>query len=448
MRPIYCGAMLACALVGATTAARAGVREPWQRVADESERRTGARLLRDGGDQQVRQVVDELLADGLTRQEAVQLALINNAELQAAFDELGIARGDLIEAGLYSNPQLDVLLRFPESASGSEVEVELGFNIADFWLVPVRGDVARAEAEQATLAVVNAVLNTAADGKRAHDTCVLARALRDQSRQVLEAARAWRDQVHYRGEFGYSSDLDKSMADAFVAEREMEVAEAETEATIADARLHRVLGVGQQDGVEVVGELPQVREHAPEATELIERALGDRPDLRAAGLGLLATRRETALVRRSVWEHVTVGPAYAHEPEGTDLWGGVLQVEVPLFDRKQGRKARVAAELRQREIRVRALEALIREQVVTAAERLRLALAREQMIREKIIPARQNALDYSTRYYQEMQLNMLYVLEAREKLYETQKEHIAALGQAAVAEVELGFVVGGNLPEE
>jgi outer membrane protein TolC len=47
-----------------------------------------------------------------------------------------------------------------------------------------------------------------------------------------------------------------------------------------------------------------------------------------------------------------------------------------------------------------------------------------------------------------MQLNMLYVLEAREKLYEAQKEHIAALGQAAAAEVELEFVLGGRLPEE
>jgi cobalt-zinc-cadmium efflux system outer membrane protein len=448
MRASHCGAMLVCAFVGAATAATADSGEAWRHVADESERRTGARLLRDAGEEQVGQVVDELLKGGVTRQEAVEIALSNNAELQVAFDELGIARGDLMEAGLYSNPDLDVVLRFPDSESGTEVEVELGFNIADLWLVPVRKGVASARGEQVTMAVVEAVLNTTADARRAHDDYIVARAMQEQAGQVLQAARAWRDQVRYRGEFGYTSDLDKSMADAFVAEREMEVAEVETEVAIADARLRRVLGLRQDDAAEVVGELPQAREHPPEPMELIEGALGERPDLRAARLGLLATRRETALVRRSVWDHVTVGPAYAREPEGTDLWGGVMQVEVPLFDRNQGRKARVAAQLRQREAGVRAMEALIREQVVTAAERLGLALAREQTIREKVIPARQQALDFSTRYYHEMQLNMLYVLEAREKLYEAQKEHIAALGQAAAAEVELEFVLGGRLPEE
>src|SRR4051794_2141812 len=44
------------------------------------------------------------LADGLTEEEAVAIALWNNANLQELLTELGIARGDLVQANLLPNP--------------------------------------------------------------------------------------------------------------------------------------------------------------------------------------------------------------------------------------------------------------------------------------------------------------------------------------------------------
>jgi len=49
------------------------------------------------------------LEDGVTEDEAVALALWNNAAFQEILTELGLARADLIQAGLLSNPVFSVL---------------------------------------------------------------------------------------------------------------------------------------------------------------------------------------------------------------------------------------------------------------------------------------------------------------------------------------------------
>ena len=52
---------------------------------------------------------DVNLADGLTQEEAVAIALWNSPSFQATLADLGIARADLAEAGLLRNPILSLL---------------------------------------------------------------------------------------------------------------------------------------------------------------------------------------------------------------------------------------------------------------------------------------------------------------------------------------------------
>ena len=48
-----------------------------------------------------------LLGRKLTVDDAVQIAMLNNRDLQAMYSELGIAQADLVQAGLFRNPILD-----------------------------------------------------------------------------------------------------------------------------------------------------------------------------------------------------------------------------------------------------------------------------------------------------------------------------------------------------
>ena len=49
------------------------------------------------------------IADGLTQDEAVAIALWNNPDFQVQLANLGFARADLVEAGLLQNPVLSLL---------------------------------------------------------------------------------------------------------------------------------------------------------------------------------------------------------------------------------------------------------------------------------------------------------------------------------------------------
>ena len=85
--------------VEATIAERTGKRLQWNRGGAE--------------DAQIEQGVRALLQRELTADRAVQVALLNNRELQARFEEIGIAQADVIEAGLLSNPNFAASFRFP-----------------------------------------------------------------------------------------------------------------------------------------------------------------------------------------------------------------------------------------------------------------------------------------------------------------------------------------------
>src|ERR1051325_11533326 len=57
-------------------------------------------------DAEVDAAVHGLLQHDLTADDAVQIALLNNLNLQATYQELGIAQADLVQAGLLKTPTL------------------------------------------------------------------------------------------------------------------------------------------------------------------------------------------------------------------------------------------------------------------------------------------------------------------------------------------------------
>src|SRR3990167_4929498 len=67
--------------------------------------------------------VRALLAQPLTADAAVQIALLNNRGLQAAYAELGIAEADLVQAGRLRNPGFS----FGRLHRGEVVEYERAF---------------------------------------------------------------------------------------------------------------------------------------------------------------------------------------------------------------------------------------------------------------------------------------------------------------------------------
>ena len=129
------------------------------------EARSGKRVVWNLGtelDEQTAQEVRALLHDTLTADGAVQVALLNNRDLQALYAELGVAQADLVQAGLLRNSVFDGNVRFLVGDGSAKVDLDVALDFLGIFYLPLRKRVAAARFEEAKLQVTGAVLDFAA----------------------------------------------------------------------------------------------------------------------------------------------------------------------------------------------------------------------------------------------------------------------------------------------
>ncbi|NOT29021.1 MAG: TolC family protein, partial [Planctomycetes bacterium] len=110
------------------------------------------------------------LADGLDQSEAVALALWKSPEFAAVLAELGVARGEVVEAGLLKDPILTFL--FP--LGPKQYEWTLLLPLEALWQRPRRIQIAELDLERTALDLVRHGLDLARDTSLAFVECVAA----------------------------------------------------------------------------------------------------------------------------------------------------------------------------------------------------------------------------------------------------------------------------------
>src|SRR5205809_3439264 len=138
----------------------------FQELANTVHLRTGKRVQWNRGsaeDAEAQASVASLLSRPLSAGSAVQIALLNNHNLQATYEELGIAQADLVEAGLLRNPIFTFERRFP----GQAMEMDILKEFIDILLLPLRKRIAAAQFEAAKLRVAHEILNLAGEVRAA-----------------------------------------------------------------------------------------------------------------------------------------------------------------------------------------------------------------------------------------------------------------------------------------
>lgn len=130
--------------------------------------------------------------DGLSEDEAVTLALWNNAAFQETLADLGLSRADLVQAGMLPNPTLSML--FPVGAKPFELTAK--YPLEAFWLRPRRVAAAKLDYErtahrlvQSGLDLIRDVRLACADLGLANQRLVLAETTEKLNRAIAEQAR-------------------------------------------------------------------------------------------------------------------------------------------------------------------------------------------------------------------------------------------------------------------
>lgn len=379
------------------------------------------------------------LRDGLSADEATQLALCNNAAFQEVLHDLGVAHGDLVQAGLLANPE--VLYSFPVDPKPFKYAVDLPIDA--LILRPHRVRAATAEWERTKERLTQAGLDVIRDARVAHAAWVLAR----ERVAVAEENRALRVRVaglaEARLKAGDATPLELSTANIDKLRAEQDATRATFDVRVAEERFRQALGLGAWR-VEL----------KPEATEppadlsndldaLVKEAVSSRPDVRAAEHAADAAAARIELARLG-WLRVLGTADATSGPSGHNL-SPAVRLAVPIFNRNQGGVERAEAE-RDRAVRqVQTVRDRAILEVRQAHALLTQAAADYRQWTTAIRPAVDEAVRRAENAYRSGGASLLLVLETSRQTIETRTREVQLRADLATARAELERAVGRTI---
>jgi len=368
----------------------------------------------------------------------VAAALWSNAQLSADLAALGLARANLVDAGLLRNPAFQLL--FPVGVKPFELAVTWPFEA--IFQRPRRVEAASREWEQVAEGLVQHGLNAARDARLAH-----ARLLQAEERARLsdEAGRLAGESAALtaaRLRAGDASEVDLRLAEAGAASAKEAAVRAAHEVVLARERMRFQMGLSSQAGplLRAVASMPR-QGPLPPVDVLREAAWSSRPDLRAQEIGVAA-----AVVRarwqRSRW--LALAAILSSKEIGTHgiRSGPGVSADIPVAGANRGAAARVDAEVEQASRLYIALRQKVDLEVSEAYEALRLAVDVRAAVAESVVPSFERAAAGARQAYEAGDTSYLSLVEAERQLVDARLRLADAEAEVRMASAQLDRAVG------
>ena len=360
--------------------------------------------------------VGRLLHAPLGADAAVQIALLNNLGLQAAYNRLGIAEAVAVQASRPPLPSFS--LERVSTSIELDIERKIVGSILALAVWPARSQIAAVRFEQAQLRAAEETLRVAAETRRAYIRVVAAR----QILAALDAARANADAsaelAEKLQETGALNKLDLARRQVFASEMAAQVTAARQQEIATRERLTRLMGLWGTDLNSVLpSALPPMPRKSRSLASVEQEAMDRRVDLIIARLEVEVLARSYGLTRKTRLINVldAGGISKTQQDKGearADGGGFDITFEVPLYD--FGR-ARV------REAEQRYLEAVntLGEMAVNARSEAREAYgayastyAIAAQYQGEVLPLRDTISAETELQYNAMQVDAFVLLEA------------------------------------
>jgi len=399
--------------------------------------------------------VARLLKAPLSADAAVQIALLNNPGLQAAYNRLGIAEAAAVRE---SRPPLPTFA-FDRVSTPIELDIERQViaSLLSLATWPARSKIAGVRFEQAQLRAAEETLRVAAETRRAYMSAVAARQTLAALGTAKASAEASAELAEKLTQTGAINKLDHARREVFATEIEAQLTAARQQANATQERLTRLMGLW---GPDLQALLPRALPPLPRKSRSLasaeQEAMDRRVDLAIARLEIEALAKSYGLTRKTrlinVLDASGISKTQKDKGEGRAVDGGGLNIEfeVPLYD--FGR-ARV------REAEQRYLEALhtLGGKAINARSEAREAYgayastyAIAAQYEREVLPLRETISEETELQYNAMQVDAFALLEAARANAAAKVASIEARRKFWLAHTDLGVAVlgGGDISQE
>jgi cobalt-zinc-cadmium efflux system outer membrane protein len=404
------------------------------------------------------------LANNLSEDDAVAIALWNNAAFQTDLSALGFARADLIEAGQLRNPILTLLFPF----GPKQLEATANLPLEVFWQRPRRVAAAKVEVERVGESLVQTGLNLVRDVRIAYADLALAnertRITTESVRQRNEIAQI----VRARFRDGDISEMETTASQLDAKQAADQFARLQSEAAIAKERLRFLLGMSASETAfdivassqlslmnaysykSIAVSVPaasSVQSGNDEVNDLVRQALAARPDLRAAEIAIEAAAKRAKWERSKIVSLSAILDANGAGKEGFEAGPGVA-VELPIFNRNKGGITRAEAEIERAARQYLAVRQRIALEVREAYAQLQQSRQALASWRSDILPIIEAEIRTAERAYADGEVAYLFVLETSRKLYDARLQEAEASAALQRATAQLERAVGRKISEK
>ena len=365
----------------------------------------------------------------LDAETAVQVALLNNKGLQAAYADLGEAAATAWQSTMLVNPRVGIGLTgigTPGLRAYKSIEGVVVTNILAIATLKQNVAIADTNFRKAQLAAALKTLQLSADTRRAWINAVAALENVGQLAQAQTAADAASELAKKLGEAGSLNKEGQAREQVFYAELTGQIAKARLEARLAKEELTRLMGLwGADIEYAIPNRLPQLPKTLAKRDMIEVEALQRRVDLQMAKLDLEATARSFKLTEATRYvTDLELRSGFETERELEDgekhkqtTGNAELEFVIPIFDSGQAR-------MRESELAYMRAANLLAEKAVNIRSEARSAyqayrsnydIARHY--RNSVVPLRTKIEEESLLTYNGMLTNTFELLaDSREKV--------------------------------
>ena len=394
--------------------------------------------------------IDPPLTNNVRLEQLIALALKRNPEMRIFEAEVAAARGGVITANTWDNPELSAGHRITHETENSRVEALHGqLGLQQTILFPGKRTLQRAvaqknvEGRQVALAGLRSQL--AIQVRRVYYTLLAAQQVLPLREQRLALAKTFVEAAKKKVDAGIAPDFEATKAEVEVVNAQTALRLAQAEVLRARTELNVLMGRKPDEPLLVSGALgPDVR--LPDTQFLLQQTLARNPSLKVQAAEVERTGLNLRLVQKSRYPDFTVGPGYESEP-GVQIFSFGVSMPLTLWDKKKGPIATATAEQERALGELEKLRQEILGRVTTAQQNLAAVKETLTNYTPEFLGRLRASLDAASQSYSEGRTPLLLFLETQRTYFETQASYFESLEKLYQSRAELESAVGIPLEE-
>lgn len=357
-----------------------------------------------------------LLDGNLTIEKAIKIALINNPDLQAKYESLGISAADLLSASRIPNPTIETKAFFPANSQtrGSEYEFSLRINATNLIKMPTQTRLAKLEHEKTLTALQGQINDIIKNVKYAYYKHLYYKAEIDNNAHLIRL----------------QSQLVKELKKNFEAglESEIHIQEAMLELNLLTFKQEQLINQKNETQIDLLSYFGldplsiklNINTHFSPPHKMNinthtiwHKIINNNSNIKIACLEIKQAEENILLKKSDIFGEVNIGAELDRTNENDRWIGSIFDFTLPLFHQNQGEIEKAKYELIQSKKSYKALE---HEYKIMFAKTLNNLKHKERMLdiyNTDVLKTKAQIEKINEELSDKMQINKVKIIESK-----------------------------------